>query len=138
MEALDHPDIPIVQTYLAMLVRDEGDHARASEQLRALQPAVERGHSPLLAVDIDAALLRCVAALGDWAEWDHRLEQVEGAVDRGYTNVEVALFAEQAADEALVQGDRERADQAMELALDMWARLGNRKRARALAAKLRS
>ena len=122
-ESIGHVNGPIVRLNLVMVHLAHRNYVRAKAMLTPMLAALE--HDPYLQAAVHSQLLVCAAGLADWAAWDAHFAHVQTwfreAVD---VEADDALAVHQAVMLALVSSARVRGLAAVELAVDLWRRLG--------------
>lgn len=133
--AVDSPDLPIAETNLALVELARGDASAARRRLENALEMAWLGHE--LRVLIHGLLLPCVAAEADWTAWDHHFAALGPLRDGRLAEPDVADAAREAARLADAAGQRERATDARELAVNLYLTLDRKDDASAVRAEAR-
>jgi len=101
------------------------------EGLVVLSQTGEHSHLGLLYV----TLLPCVAAMSDWSAWDRYLSQALAILASSQSvDADIAHHARLGGENALEQGQSQRASKALQLALDQWTVLDEQEQIRQVTA----
>jgi tetratricopeptide (TPR) repeat protein len=115
--------LSIISVNFTTLSLASGDHDAASEWIQRAEmqasemdrawPAIHVCRLALAAIDQQA-----------W-EWDEQIVRLEACLDdTGFVDIDLAVTLELAADHALDWGEPSRARQALEIARELWTRMG--------------
>lgn len=124
MDATGSESAIVVRANLGLVLQEHDRPREARPVLERALHAFSRSRRRAMMGVVEAALLPCAAAEGDWQEWDQRLwsarELLESAA---FVDLDVPRVLERAAIRAAAAGETDRARQALELARSQWAAL---------------
>jgi eukaryotic-like serine/threonine-protein kinase len=117
--------ISVCENNVARVQVERGRYREARETLeRGVVRFEQSGRADALAW-AQTVLLCCLAADGEWAVWERRLDNIRRLLaETGYLDLDIARSAQMAGDLALIAGQPARAREAYELALAQWQALG--------------
>jgi tetratricopeptide (TPR) repeat protein len=131
--------IAVCENNVARVQVERGRYRDAREALeRGIVRFEHSGRADALAW-AQTVLLCCLAAEGEWAAWEQRLQKVRALLaETGYLDLDIARSAQMAGDLALIAGEPARARDAYDLALAQWQALGRADDAQAVRALIES
>lgn len=133
-EATDSSDALIVRLNLGAVRMARADYAGARHLLAECRREADLAGRGGMAAGVRVTLLPCLAAAGDWAEYDRTFDEAEALLVRtGMVVEDVAWPAERAARLCRTAGEVLRGRRAAALAGAQWTRLGQPARAAAVA-----
>ena len=125
--------LAICECNVARVLVERGRHREAREQLeRGAADFEASGRNNPLAW-VQTVLLCCLAAQGEWAAWDGRLESIVALLSAsGYLDLDIARSAQMAGDRARAAGQPRRARDAYAIALSQTEALARNERSEQL------
>lgn len=121
----------IAEANLGLLDVLRGNWGPAMKQLPRVRRNAQEAGRKALSASIDAMLMRCAAAIGDWTTWDRFARSLTQALDERVTlHADSPGLLEDSATEAEARGQHTRAATGWRLSAATWALLGRDRRAR--------
>lgn len=120
---------------LACVLLEQEKFKDAIPFLRSALDAATKSDGLSLAGCAHAGMLAACAGIHDWAGFDHHLQKASHHLaDSDLVDRDLALSFHWAGEQALRQGEEQRAEAAFEFAIDQWRQLDNQDRLDAIAA----
>lgn len=130
LEAVGSDQAVGLRLNLALLLVERKRYRRALEELRRLEQQIAENVGGRAMAFVDYALLPCLASEQEWIALDRQLDRARQWIpETGRVDKDHAALAERAATLAETMGERARAMNLLQLALDHWQALGRTDRA---------
>lgn len=125
LRAIDTATNALPEAHVGLILVERGQYAAARDILVPCLHAFQRQERRTLAALLHAAILPCVAFLGEWIAMDQHLLALEPLLrETGYVDLDIARLARRGGDIAWTAGERARARDAWVVSRAQWTGLG--------------